>query len=238
MRAALGASLLAAALGVGATAHAQEADPAARVAAAQARLAAVSQRAGRVADINEIENLQRIYGYYTDKMLWEHVIDLFSEDATVEIGTSGIYVGKESIRNYLYSLSGGREGPIEGVLYNHMQLQPIVTLSEDGMAANGRWRALILTGTSGSGSGGNWGEGPYENEYVKENGVWKISKLHWYATFIAPYEGGWLNADPEAVRAYSEGRGVAPDAPPSVAYEPYPAAFVSPMHFPNPGSDE
>ena len=222
-------------LAIPGAAQAQNAgDTAARIAAAQARLDELGARATRVNDINEIEILQRSYGYYVDKMLWEHVLDLFSDDATMEIGPSGVYVGKDSIRNYLYSLSDGEHGPLEGVLFNHMQLQPVLTLADDGLSAQGRWRALILTGTHGAGSGGNWGEGPYENEYVKEDGVWKISKLHWFATFIAPYEGGWLNVDEADVRAHSMGRGVEPDQPPSVDYEPYPGVFIPPFHYPNP----
>jgi SnoaL-like domain len=230
-------TLVAALAGIAPSSHAQD-DLAGRVAAAQMRLAVLEQRAARVDDINDIENLQRSYGYYLDKMLWEHVIDLFADDATMEVGLSGVYVGKESIRRYLYSLSGGQQGPIEGELYDHLQLQPIVTVADDGLTAKGRWRAWILTGTSGSGSGGNWGEGPYENEYVKEDGVWKIGKLHWYATYYVPYEGGWLNSTTDAVRAYSEGRNVAPDRPPSVQYEPYPTAFIPPFHYENPASGQ
>jgi hypothetical protein len=214
------------------------AEAAARVAEARARVAAIRARAARLQAVNEIENLQRSYGYYVDKMLWEHVLDLFADDGTLEIGPSGVYVGKDSIRRYLYSLSDGREGPIEGVLYDHMQLQPIVSLSADGRTAKGRWHALILTGESGAGSGGNWGAGPYENEYVLQDGVWKISKLHWYATFMAPYEGGWKNADEADVRAYAMGRGVEPDRPPSEDYAPYPAADVPPFHYPNPVTGE
>jgi hypothetical protein len=202
--------------------------------ALRTRLAAVQARATRIEDINEIENLQGSYGYYTDKMLWDEVVDLFADDGTLEIGPSGVYAGKDSIRRYLLSLSGGRQGPLEGVLYDHFQLQPIVTVADDGQTANGRWRLFLMAGTSGSGSGGTWGEGVYENEYVKQNGVWKIRKLHWYANFVAPYEGGWLDADVKAVEDFAMGRGVMPDRPPSVAYEPYPGVFVPPFHYPNP----
>ena len=210
------------------------ATPAGTVADARTRLAAVTTRAERLAAVNAIENLQGSYGYYADKMLWDEVADLFADDGTLEIGPSGVYAGKESIRRYLMSLSGGQVGPLEGVLNDHFQLQPIVTLADDGLTAKGRWRLFLMTGVSGSGSGGNWGEGVYENEYVKENGVWKIRKLHWFASFVAPYEGGWLHADPKAIEDYALGRGVPPDRPSSVSYEPYPGVFVPPFHYANP----
>jgi hypothetical protein len=213
-------------------------DVVARVTDARMRVDAIRARAGRLEAVNEIENLQRSYGYYFDKMLWDHVLDLFAENGTLEIGPSGVYVGKDSMRRYLYSLSDGRQGPIEGVLYDHMQLQPVISLAANGQTASGRWHALILTGESGAGSGGNWGAGPYENEYVLQDGVWKISKLHWYATFIAPYEGGWKNADGEDLRDYALGRGVPPDRPPSENYAPFPSADVAPFHYPNPVTGE
>ena len=221
----------------GASAQSSE-DPAARVAALRARLASVETRTARVADVDAIENLQGSYGYYTDKMLWDEVLDLFADDGTLEIGPSGVYVGKDSIRRYLYSLSGGKQGPLEGVLNEHFQLQPIVTVAPDGQSAKARWRALLMTGVYGSGSGGNWGEGTYENEYVKQNGVWKIRRLHWYTTFVAPYEGGWLKPSKKLVDDYALGRGVMPDRPPSEAYEPYPGVYVPPFHFKNPVSGQ
>jgi hypothetical protein len=219
-------------------ASAQAADTGERIAAARARLEALEKRSARIGDLNEIENLQRTFGYYFDKMLWEQVLDLMTEDATLEIGSSGVYAGKQSIRGYLYGISGGTEGPIEGELFEHLQLQPVVTVADDGTTATGRWRALLMTGTSGSGSGGNWGEGPYENEYVREDGVWKIARLHWYGTFFAPYEGGWLNADPADFDAYSAGGGTTPDRPANTGSAPFPSASVPPFSFENPGRDD
>jgi hypothetical protein len=171
-------------------------------------------------------------------MLCDEVVDLFADDATLEIGPSGVYAGKASIRRYLDSLSGGKQGPLEGVLFDHFQLQPMITVADDGLSAKGRWRLFLMTGTAGSGSGGNWGEGTYENEYVKQDGVWKIRKLHWYATFVAPYEGGWLDTDARAVDDFAMGRGVMPDRPPSEAYESYPGVYVPPFHYKNPVSGQ
>jgi hypothetical protein len=213
-------------------------DPAARVAALRTRLVNVTTRTARVDDVNRIENLQGSYGYYTDKMLWDEVVDLFADDGTLEIGPSGVYVGKDSIRKYLLSLSGGTQGPLPGVLNDHFEEQPIVTVAPDGQSAKGRWRLMLMTGVSGKGSGGNWGEGVYENEYVKQGGVWKLRKLHWYANFVAPYEGGWLNADKKAIDEYALGKGVMPDRPPSESYEPYPGVFVPPFHYKNPVSGQ
>jgi hypothetical protein len=235
--AALGVSTLLAAF-AGAACAQQAQDAAARVAALRERLANVETRTARVDDVHEIENLQGSYGYYTDKMLWDEVVDLFADGATLEIGPSGVYVGKDSIRRYLDSLSGGKQGPLEGVLFDHFQLQPIVTVAPDGQTAKGRWRLFLMTGVSGSGSGGNWGEGVYENEYVKQDGLWKLSKLHWYATFVAPYEGGWLDTGPNAVEAYALGKGVEPDRPPTERYESYPGVYVPPFHYKNPVSGQ
>lgn len=205
-----------------------------RVNAAKQRLAAINKRAALVSDVNQVEILQRAYGFYIDEMLWDQVIDLFAEDGTMEIGTSGVYVGKDSIRKYLYSLTDSKQGPIEGRLNNHFQLQPVVHIAPDGLSAKARWHALIQTGIYGQGSGGQWGEGPYENEYVKEDGVWKIKKLHLYVNFIAPYEGGWKNATTEWVDKYSKGDGSEPDQPTTDGYKPFPAVYTAPFHYPNP----
>ncbi|MDC0598813.1 nuclear transport factor 2 family protein [Gammaproteobacteria bacterium] len=203
----------------------------AEVAVLRDQLAALKIKAQRIADSNDIKRLQRAYGYYVDEALWDEVVDLFSEDATLELARDGVYRGKERIREYLYRLGGGQQGLSPGQLNEHYQLMPVVTLAEDGMTAQGRWRAIIMGGQYGESA--LWGEGPYENEYVKEDGVWKISKLHWYQTIMVPYEGGWA-ANADATGGVYVSGDYPPDEPPTSDYGSWPETFLPPFHFPNP----
>lgn len=198
-----------------------------------ARLQEIEGRATRVDDVNQLRNLQRIFGYYFDKAMWDDVADLFAEDGTIELGLNGVYAGKANVRKYLYSLTGGKPGLRPGEIMNHFQLSPVITLSDDGLSAKGRWRGIIQGGTYGKGSGGDWGDGIYENEYVQRNGVWKIKALHFYTKFYAPYEGGWTRAPKGSALRYGKSN-VKPSKPTTVKYEPYPGRFTPPFHYANP----
>jgi hypothetical protein len=73
-------------------------------------------------DTRDIDRLQRIYGYYLDKKLWDEIIPLFTENARVEIGGRGIYVGKVSVGHLFKDVVGaGKVGLEYGALHNHMQ---------------------------------------------------------------------------------------------------------------------
>ena len=228
---------LSAAVWLSATASAQTPpaapDLSARLSHAAARITAINHEAERITDYNALRNLQQQWGYYVDKALWNEVTDLFADEGTLELGYNGVYAGKDAIRKYLYSLSGGKPGLMKGQLNNHFQFSPVITLSADGLTAQARWRAMIQDGIFGAGSGGNWGAGTYENQYVKQNGVWKIKTLHYYVKFYAPYEGGWTQATAEGAHAYGKSP-VKPTRPGSVDYPAYPAAYAVPAHYDNP----
>jgi hypothetical protein len=197
------------------------------VAALAARAAKLERDLTELEDVNAIKKLQRIYGFYTDKQLWSEAADLFSADGTIEIGGRGVYVGRERIREFL--LTNGPETPQPKRLFDHMQLQPIVHVAPDGTTAQGRWHVFAQEAVHGEYA--NWGLGVLENEYVKEGGVWKIRREHFFTTMYTPYAEGWgktaiPNAPPSAE--------LPPDRPPTVAYEAYPKAFVVPFHYDNP----
>ncbi|HTT00887.1 MAG TPA: nuclear transport factor 2 family protein [Steroidobacteraceae bacterium] len=193
----------------------------------RARVAHLEQRVQRLEDERAIEDLQRSYGFFVDKALWKETADLFAQDGTLEIGGRGVFVGKPRILQYLGFLAP--QGLTTGKLFNHIQLQPIITVAPDGTHAFGRWRFLSEVGDYGKSA--LWGAGTYENAYVKENGVWKIEKLHAFFRMYTPYADGWGKT---AVPNTHPEKKLPPDRPPTVTYETYPATYIPPYHYPNP----
>jgi outer membrane murein-binding lipoprotein Lpp len=190
-----------------------------------AQVGQLQQKAQSAEDWVAIANLQAAYGYYVDKTQWSQAADLFTDDASLEIAGRGVFKGKDRVLQYLSQL-----GDLEyGMLYNHMQLQPVINIAPDGMSAKGRWRSLMQVGHLGEEA--RWGEATYENEYAKQDGVWKISKLHSYITFYVDFDRGW---NKEAVPMLGKIKGLEPDEPPSVEYKSFPDVFVPPYHYPNP----
>lgn len=199
----------------------------ARIPALEAQVKLLQQQADRAQDYIELMNLQSIYGYYVDKSLWDQAADLFSADATLEIAGRGLFVGQDRIRTYLHEL-----GPAEyGRLFNHLQLQPVVHVAEDGQSASARWRSLMQVGHLGKEA--RWGDAVYENRYVKEDGVWKIARLHSFITFYVDYDRGWNKG---AVELPGHLETLEPDADSTVKYKAFPEVFVPPYHYDNPVS--
>ena len=202
-------------------------DPDPAVADLQATVDALARRVERLKDVEQIEKLVSVYGYYLDKQQWTDFVGLFSADGTMEISQRGVYVGPASIRRAV-ELFGPQNIEPEH-LHNHIQLQPVIQVSEDGLRAWSRSRALSELGTFQR--AGIWGDGVYENEYVKENGIWKIKKDHVYTTFFATTDGGWQSA---AGRSPKPSDKIPPDRPATEIYESFPSVYIPPFHYKHP----
>jgi SnoaL-like domain len=171
----------------------------------------------------DIIRVQTAYGYYVDKAQWDEAADLFARDATLEIAARGQFRGQDRIRAYLHALP-----PLEhGTVFNHMQLQPLITVHGD--RAKGRWRAIMEVGFVGREE--LCGEATYENDYVCEHGVWKIAKLHAFVTYYVRWNEGWSKG---GVPMGTELTTMPPDAPQTVDYGSFPAIYIPPYHYPNP----
>jgi hypothetical protein len=199
-----------------------------RLGALQRELIQLETEATRAADASAIKRLQRSYGYYLDQNRWDDIADLFAEDGTIEIALDGVYVGQKRVRQYLHALGGGKSGLKHGQLNEHLNLQPVITVADDGRTAKGRWRAVLMTGELGKQA--VWGEGVYENEYVKHNGVWKLAKVHWYQTFMVPYQGGWAKSR-DLTNGVLVSKQLPPDRPPTEQYGVWPDVYTPPFHY-------
>jgi hypothetical protein len=150
------------------------------------RLQALTER---VEAISAVKRLQHAYGHYSEVGLWHDFADLFAD-----AGVGHYPVGdldRESIRKlFLQDVGGGRLGLADGRIYPHIVMQPVVTVAADGASAKGRWHVMAMLG--GFGTTASWAGGVYENEYVRERGVWKLKDVRYLGQYGGRYEDpGW-----------------------------------------------
>jgi hypothetical protein len=200
----------------------------------EARIKLLEDEIRYLKDIEEIKKLQRIYGYYLEHWQWRDVIGLFSDepDASVEIGDLGVYLGKEGIERFFY-----REKVSPTYLHVLMQVSGVVDVDSDSKTAKGRWYGFgCFAFDTDDGVKPVWGSGVYENDYTKENGKWKIKKLHYNRIFMSPYEDGWVKTPVIKLdrSAMSQNK---PDRPSTVC-KSYPSGYVFPYHYKHPITEE
>ena len=90
------------------------------------------------------------------------------------------------------------DGPVDGFLLDHFQMQDIITVAGDRRSAKGRFRGLLMGGCHETRAYKPDGlplqfyeAGIYENDYVRERDVWKIKRLDYMMQWQADYEQGW-----------------------------------------------
>jgi len=194
---------------------------------ARQQLAELNWRAQKLLDQDAVTNLQNAYGYYFDRKMWDDLVDLFHQDGSMELDHRGVYKGKTSIRKALNQF--GKQGLAANEVNDHLQLQPVVSVTSDSNRAQARGTELQMLGVHGQSS--KWGVSTFQNEFVKVDGVWKIKSVHVFTRMLTDYDKGWaLDAQP-APTAPQE---FAADLPVSKHYQAYPEFFVPEFHFKNP----
>jgi len=162
-------------------------------------LAALAARAERlqgdlegIESVRAIKRVQSAYGHYVEFGLWNDFADLFTEDAVTNYQQGAR--GREAVRRLFFDQVGqGKLGLSDGRIYPHILFQPVITLAPEGRTAKGRWRILAMLG--GYGGSATWYSGVYENEYVREGDIWKISVLHSEPKVTAAYTAaGWKDS--------------------------------------------
>ena len=192
----------------------------------QQRWGELARGAQQLRDETDVLNLQHGYGYYFDQKMWDAVANLFAGDGTLELGLRGVYAGKDQFRRALITFDG--EGLDGDEVNDHLQLATVVHIAPDGRTAKARGVELSVSGLKGK--GGRWEEGIFENEYVKQNGIWKIHSVHYYPRVITDYELGWAK---DAKPAPGPSVEFPPNRPATEAYATYPKMHYPRFHYAN-----
>ena len=206
----------------------------------EARVKALEARSQATEDIEAIKKLQHAYGYYLEHWQTKQLLGLWSHgsDITFEANDTGLYKGWEQIKHCFsfedhFTAYNGEEMAPPEYLHILMPNAGIVDLDPDGKTAKGRWYGFFL-GAMRRGKGGKLvaliGCGIWENEYVKENGIWKIKKIFWNDIFCSPLDEGWVKT-PYAANPPSKYRPAPVDNP---QFLHYPSGHIMPYHYKNP----
>lgn len=188
------------------------------IASLRAEIGDISARLVRLEAEAAIRRLHHAYGYFMDYCRYDEVIALFAEQGEA-VFLSGVYKGHKSLERLYKSFlgqayTGGERGPIHGFLADHFLMQDVITLSPDAHRAKLRGRALLMLGSHESRRNRPpqlpdqvYEAGLYENDYVLEDGVWKIARLEYALQWQALYDKGWAHTAtdlPPTVPLYPE----------------------------------
>ncbi len=149
------------------------------MAALAAEVEQLERRLTQREDELDVRKLQYLYGYLIDKCMYDQVIELFTDDCEVRF-FGGVWKGKAGARRlyidrFRKRFTHDNNGPIDGFLLDHPQLQDIIDIQPDGVTALARARSTMQAGRhrdhadpdKGLGVRQWWEGGIYENTYKK-----------------------------------------------------------------------
>jgi hypothetical protein len=192
-------------------------------------------------DIEAIKKLQHAYGYYLEHWQEEELMGLWSRapDISCEINDFGQFKGWEGphgVRSCFvfvdhYPAYGGKTKAPGEYLHILIPLAGIVDVDPNGINAKGRWYGYFLGAMPREGqTRALIGCGIWENEYVKEDGVWKFKKLFWSEIISSPLEEGWVKK-PSILNPPHR---FSPPMGAETKFAPYPSGYILPYHYKNP----
>lgn len=177
-------------------------------------------RLSRHTDAVEVQNLMSRYIFYMENgkisQVWDDLWSHTNPDVRVEIMDSGAYLGQEHVKRVWYTM--GRKVDTQGnpITTQTSQMSntntdraflllmltissPMIEISEDGTHAWGQWHIfgphtnrVFDPESKMKKDTAFWIAGKYDNEFVKEDGEWKILKLRPICWLRTPYHKDFL----------------------------------------------
>jgi len=209
----------------------------------EARVEAMDKELTRLRDIEAIRRVEHAYNWYLVMWMHDEITDLFTdrEDTTLE-WPEGTFLGKEGV-NRFYRFINPKQDP--EFLHQMMHMSDIIDIADDGQTGKGRWWGFGAIAIPQEGLGIVQGMvcGIYENDFIKENGTWKLWKIKWVPLYYFLPGVGWVKkeklAEPGPPLPGEEGevgipKGWQYDLPPKKVWYAYPSGYVLPFHFKHP----
>jgi hypothetical protein len=178
------------------------------------------RRLARSSAWDGITNVSAAYGYYLDDSMPAGFGGIMAKKGFKMTPFSGYYVGRDRVLSARVSGEPPKTRP--GISY-HWLVQPVILISNDGRSATGRFRLFQprtgkTVGEAGAFFGASFWGGMYHDQYVLEDGIWRIWELTLDEPYINPVawkDGVWAKSKdplPRPPRSFSGGN-FPPDIP-------------------------
>jgi len=182
------------------------------------------RRLARSAAFDGIQNVSAAYGYYLDDSMPAGFGGIMATKGFKMSPFAGYYVTRDRVLKARVSGEPPKTRP--GISY-HWLVQPVVLISNDGRSATGRFRLFQprtgkTVGKAGDFYGASFWGGMYDDQYVLEDGIWRIWELTLDEPYINPVawkDGVWakskdpLPPPPGTARRAFTGGNFPPDIP-------------------------
>lgn len=148
-------------------------------------MATLEERVQRLEDEEAIRQLlvEFVAGCDDGPYNADRIIEVFTDDAVMELGWLGHFEGREAIHAFFKDISGAITDTV------HYQANYDVEIGPSGDEATGRWYGFEMPVYEGRAA---WGAFVYEDRYRKQDGRWRIAFLNQRPGFWTSFDEGWV----------------------------------------------
>ena len=205
------------------------------------KVRALEKEVDRLKAVEAIRKLEHAYSFYLVMWMPDEIMDLFCDrdDVTLE-WPEGTFFGREGLKKFFGNINPNKDPEF---MHQMMHLSDVITIAENGETGKGRWwgfGAMALP-MGEAGVMQALACGIYENDFIKENGTWKLWKIKWVPVYSGTPATGWVKPDRVAKPRPQPGEGEISvpewwdsDLPAKGIDYAYPSGYILPFHFRHP----
>ena len=134
-------------------------------------------------DIEEIKKVKKTNCYCCDEKNLEGVMGIFAKECTADYGPFGKCNTRKEVRTFFENIY--KTLPF----FIHMITNDMIEVKGD--KANAKWYFNVPS-THQPTNQAIWILGTYDEDYVREDGKWKCSRMDCIFHYVTPYDQGWV----------------------------------------------